>query len=47
MYIFTMSVAENENMDDFLNLLQNINRSFAEGKYPYLWDVFVVHTFIS
>jgi len=47
MYIFTMFVAENESVDDFLTLLQKINQNSAEGRYPYLQDVSVVHTFIS
>jgi len=47
MYIFTVFVAENESMDDFLTLLQNINQNSAEGRYSYLRDVSVVRTFIS
>jgi hypothetical protein len=47
MYIFTMFLAENESVDDFLTLLQKINQNSAEGRYPYLWDVSVVHAFIS
>jgi hypothetical protein len=41
-----MFVAKNENIDDFLTLLQKINRNSAEGRYPYLQDVSVVRTFI-